>query len=218
MRRGCIVLLAVLLSGCGDGDRTSSRQISEATLPGVYSGTFPCDGCPGIPTTLWLRADGRFFLAQNYPAEGEREAMTAHSLGRWHLSDNDPIIDLRSAGPVRRFEPVDAGTLIMQTDSDLEHRLSRHPTKPAFTASIRMAGMMRLNDGAAGFTECWTGLEASIVEGRELSRFRHQYRGTIAPGEPAFVELEGRFSWSSDGSASSMTIDRFITVKTDGTC
>lgn len=212
-----IVLGAALLGGCGD-DSVLPVQVPDASLPGVYSGTFPCDGCPGIPTRLWLRADGRFFFEQTYPANDERAAMTVYSLGLWSRSVGDRMIELGDSGPRRSFTPTDAGTLLMQTDSNLEHRLTRDPAAPAFTASIRMGGMVQLSDGRASFAECRTGLVAPISKGRELTRLLHQYRSTSARGVPAFVEIEGRFSWSADGSVYSVTIERFVTVKPGRAC
>jgi hypothetical protein len=68
-------------------------------LPGTYAGVFPCEGCPGIASTLWLRSDGRFFFRQRYPADNAREAMDAYSLGRWSSIADDRAIELRGAGP-----------------------------------------------------------------------------------------------------------------------
>lgn len=220
LRRRNVLRLAalVLLAACSEDDSAPPVQLPNDALPGVYGGTFPCDGCPGIPTTLWLRADGRFFFEQQYPANQEREAMTVHSLGRWSRGRDDGVIELKGAGPQRRFVPADSDTLLMKTDSDLEHRLVRDPAAPAFTASIRMAGTMRLGDGVASFTECRSGLTAPVKSGQEFRRFLHQYRSTVARGQPALVELAGRYSWSADGNVNALTIDRFITVKPGDTC
>lgn len=219
LNRLAILLIITLVGGCSDDrDSGSSPELPEALLPGVYAGVFPCDGCPGIAVTLWLRADGRFFFRQRYPADNAREAMDAYNLGRWSLIANDRTIELRGAGPRRIFTRMDRDTLLMQTDSDLEHRLTRDPTKTEFSATIRMAGMMRMLGDSASFTECWTGFVAPVSKGGDFARFRHQYRSAGGRSEPTYVELEGRFSWSGDGTLKSLTIKRFVTVKANGAC
>ena len=212
------VLVAVLLGGCGDDDGARPALVPDVSLPGVFSGVFPCDGCPGIRTTLWLRPDGRCFLQQHYPADNDREAMDAYSLGRWRRTGDDGTVELGGAGPRRSFTPEDMDALLMQTESPLEHRLIRDPATPPFTASIRMAGMMRLSGGTASFTECWTGFVAPIGKSREYTRLLHQFRSTAARGQPAYVELEGRFSWSDTGAPKAIIIDRFVTVRSGETC
>ena len=214
-----IFLVIALLGGCSDdSDRDSSAELPETSLPGVYAGVFPCDGCPGITATLWVRADGRFFFRQRYPEDDSLDAMDAYNLGRWSLIADGRVIELSGAGPRRTFVRTDRDTLLMQTDSDLEHRLTRDPSKNGISATIRMAGMMRMVGGSASFTECLTGFVAPVSKGGDFARFRHQHRSSGRGSEPSFVELEGRFSWAGDGGLKSLTIERFITVKADGAC
>jgi hypothetical protein len=184
----------------------------------VYEGVFPCEGCPGIASTLWLRSDGRFFFRQLFAADDAREAMDVYGLGRWSSISDNRTIELRGAGPTRNFTRMDTDTLIMRTDSDLEHRLARDPTSPEFSATIRLAGMMRRVGASVSFTECLTGLVAPVRKNGDFARFWHHYRIAGRSSEPTYVELEGGFSWSDDGALKSLTIERFITVKTDGAC
>lgn len=208
-----------MIAGCGGAsDREPPAGTPISSLPGVYAGTFPCVNCPGIFTTLWLRPDGRYFIRQRYLADENDEEMIAYGLGRWSWVDSDRRAVLRGDGPRRVFTRPDRDTLVMQTDSDLEHRLVRDPEMPDFTSSIRMTGTMRLSGEGAMFTECLTGLEAPVEKGADYRRFLHQYRSVVARGESAFVELEGRFSWSSDDAPASLTIDRFVTVKERRSC
>ena len=213
------VFLIVIFAGCSDEPETVTPEpLSAASLPGVYSGVFPCDGCPGIATTLWLRADGRFFFEQRYPGDDAQEDIEAHSLGRWRRAAESREIELVGAGPSRSFRRLDQDTLVMLTDSELEHRLTRDPSEPALSASIRMAGIVRTREGSVYFTECLTGLAAPVSRGGDFERFRHQYRSAGGRGKPVYVELEGRFSWSADGAPRSLTIERFVTAKRDTTC
>ena len=221
MSSKCLRLFPVvfLLAGCsGDRESDSRRGLSAESLPGVYAGVFPCEDCPGLPTTLWLHPEGRFIIEQVYPATADRAAMTAHSLGRWRWSaDGDELI-LRGEGPTRRFERLHRDALSMQTDTGLEHHLNRDPGAPDFTGTIRMSGMVSMQGGSAWFTECLAGFTAPVAKGGDSARFWHQYRSTGTRGRPTYVDLEGRFSWSEAGSLQSLTMERFITVKADGAC
>ena len=61
-KRPLLTVVLLLVSACGDdGDREPPPELRVASLPGVYSGVFPCDGCPGIPTTVWLLMGGGYF-------------------------------------------------------------------------------------------------------------------------------------------------------------
>ena len=214
-----ILLLSVLIGACsGDRNADSPEGSPDVSLHGVYAGTFPCGNCPGIHATLWLRPDGRFFFRQEYPGDNENEASNAYNLGRWRWVARDDSIVLEGAGPRRTFVGLDRDTLVMRTESDLEHRLSRDPASPEFSAIIRMTGMMRMHGDGASFTECLTGLVAPVNKGGDFARYRHQYRSAGKHDEPAYVELEGRFSWSDGGAPASMTIERFVTVKAAGAC
>ncbi|MGI9237169.1 MAG: copper resistance protein NlpE N-terminal domain-containing protein [Woeseiaceae bacterium] len=219
LNRLVLIIVTLLVVSCGD-DRESEPAVvhPEATLPGVYSGVFPCEGCPGIATTVWLRADKRFFLRQQYPADSTREAVDAYSLGRWSTIGEDRAIVLAGSGPTRSFMRVDRDTLLMRTDSDLEHRLARDAVSPNFSETIGIAGMIRMREGNASFTECWTGFALHVNKGGDYARFRHQYRSAGGRSKSVYVELDGRFSWSDDGAPKSLTIERFITVRANKTC
>lgn len=208
------MLLLVVLTACGDSvDRQVPPGTPVSALPGVYAGQFPCVNCPAISTTLWLRADGRYFIRQQYLADENDAEATAFGLGRWDWVDADRTVVLTGEGPQRIFTWPDHDTLIMRTQSDLEHRLVRAPGAPEFGSSIRMAGTMTMAGAGALFTECATGLEAPVEKGGDYRRLLHQYRSVAGVGERALVEIEGRFSWSTDGAPASLTIDRLVTVK-----
>jgi len=219
LKRVLLLFVIVIVSSCGgDHDSNNVAELPDESLPGVYSGVFPCEGCAGIATTLWLRADGRFFFQQRYPAEDSHDAMDAYNLGRWSFVGDDRAIELVGAGPARTFMRLDRDTLVMRTDSELEHRLTRDPGAAEFSATIRMAGTMRMRGGSASFTECLTGFIAPVSKGGDFARFLHQYRSVGGPRKPAYVEFEGRFFWSGDGTLKSLTIERFVTVKANGAC
>jgi len=219
LNRNAILVALVLLGGCGDDrDAGPGSNLPVTSLPGVYSGVFPCEGCPGIPTTLWLRSDGRFFIEQTYPAVDGRRAINARSLGRWNWSVDERSVMLKGSGPMRQFVRPDVDALIMQTDSGPEHQLVRDDAAPNFSATINMVGMMRMRGDTASFRECLTGFEVPVKKAGDFTRFRHQYRSASGRGKAVAVELEGRFSWARDGGPESLTIERFFTVKAEGAC
>lgn len=212
------LVVCFMIAGCGPSDREHPARTPVSSLPGVYAGTFPCVNCPGIFTTLWLRPDGRYFIRQRYLADEQDQEMIAYGLGRWRWIEADHTVFLAGEGPPRVFTWPDRDTLIMRTESDLEHRLARDPGEPDFTSSIRMAGTMRKSSGSTLFSECLTGLEAPVKKSGDYARFLHQYRSLPAGSEGVFVELEGRFAWSSDGAPEALTIDRFVTVRASESC
>ena len=214
-----ILLAIALLVSCSDDQAGKpAEDLPPASLPGVYAGVFPCEGCPGIASTLWLRSDGRFFFRQRYAADDAREAIDAYSLGRWSSIADHRTIELVGDGPARVFTRLDKDTLVMRTDSELEHRLTRDARAPEFSATINLLGTIRQRGDSMLFTECLSGLVAPVSRGGDFARFRHQFRIARRSSEPALVELEGRFSWSEDGTVKALTIERFITVKASGAC
>jgi hypothetical protein len=171
-----------------------------------------------MPSRLWVRADGRFFFAQQYPDEEGRDGTLVHALGRWTPDDGRRLVHFDGSGPRRTFARHDADTLVMQTPSALEHRLTRDRTAPQFTGTIRLTGTVRPAGDGLTFTECLTGFAVPLSRGGDFSRFHHQYRSAGDRHGPTQVELEGRFSWSDDGAPRALTIERFITVRGGEDC
>ena len=212
----CVLLAVVACSD--DSEQPATAGLDVAALPGVYAGVFPCDACAGIDVTLWLRADNRFFFRQRYPADDVHEASNAYSFGRWAARSGEGAIELQGEGPRRIFESLDAATLRMRTVSELEHRLTRQPATTDFTETVRLAGVMQMPASGPSFSECLTGYVVPVSQRGDYARFRHQYRSAGGRGKPVFVEFDGRFSWSTDHELQSLTIERFITIKVDGSC
>ena len=73
LKRLVLLLMALQAIGCSDDQESVPAPVLPVgSIPGVYSGVFPCDGCEGIATTLWLRADGTYFFEQRYAAAADR--------------------------------------------------------------------------------------------------------------------------------------------------
>ena len=219
--RRYLIFFTLMLGACGDWQNDATPEAPPpATLPGVWAGTFPCDNCPGIDITLWLRPDKRFFIEQRYPAMDEEGStpITAHGLGRWRWNVEERILLLDGEGPDRIFEQPNADTLLMRAASPLEHRLGRNEASPAFAATIRLSGVARRQGDAYVFKECLTGFELPFETGGDYTRFRRHYRSVVPRGESAPVELEGRFTWAADGAPASLRMERFVTIRTEGGC
>lgn len=219
LNRSVIVLIIALAAACSDdAEAPVPTPVEIVVSPGVYSGVFPCEGCEGIGITLWLRADHRFFFKQQFSADGVRDAMTTYSFGRWEFLIEEAAIELRGEGPRRTFESMDGETLLMRTHSELEHRLARQPAMKDFTDTVRLTGIMQAQGDAMSFTECLTGYVAPVSKQGDFRRFQHQYRSATGQGKPVFAEFEGRYSWSADHALQAITIERFVTIKVNGSC
>ena len=210
------VLLLPLLVSCGANDEAVETPLPLATLPGVYTGTFPCDGCPGVPTTIWLRGDAVYFLEQRYSTEGAPRSIA--SLGRWAWSAETRELTLRGAGPARRFTRPDADSLRLETPSPLEHRVTRSRSLGPFSGSIRLEGMVQPSADGDRFIECVTGMQVPLQRGLDYRSFARQYRHTGGGGKPVFVEFDGQFRWHDDRSIAGVAMETFSTIRTDGRC
>ena len=213
---GLIVCIAALAACGSDSETEGEPEKLPAPNVGVYSGTFPCDGCPGIPTTIWLRDDGNYFLEQIYQADGATESVT--SLGRWTWHTESETLELRGAGPHRVFVRTDRQTLVMQTPSPLEHQVTRSSAPRKFDGTITLEGTISTNSQVDTFSECITGMRIPVSRGGDYASFARQYRRVAAPGSPVFVEFEGKFRWRDDGAPDAIAMQRFATVRTDGRC
>ena len=215
-----LAFLALLLGACGDSHDATPEAAPAAALPGVWAGVFPCDNCPGIDVTLWLRPDKRFFIEQRYAAMAGEDGgpTTAYGLGRWRWNPEERTLILDGAGPDRIFERRGGDTLLMRTVSPVEHRLRRNAVVPAFSSTVRLSGVAWRQGDTYVFEECLTGYELPLNTGGDYTRFRRQYRSVVARGAAAPVEFEGRITWAADNTPATFRIERFITIRTEGGC
>ncbi len=214
-------LLCALLAACGKPPEEPEAPAPDpASLPGVFSGVYPCANCPGIGTTLWLRPDGRFFFEQRLPGDAENgeDPMTTHALGHWQWRDGERVLALTGEGPDRLFARPERDVLLMRTASPLEYRLERAATRAEFDGTIRLEGTARPRGEGYVFSECQTGYALPLQKGREYTRFTRQFRSVVPRGEAAMAEIEARFGWADDGAPVSIAIERLITLRNDGVC
>lgn len=106
-------------------------DVDVKALAGVFSGTLPCADCPGIKTTLRLKADGSYILHELYV---DRDDQDGGSEGAWTADQKDRRIRLdpdSKDADGRLFRIVSNDELEMldsdgnPPDSDLDYSLKR---------------------------------------------------------------------------------------------
>ena len=111
--------------------------LDTKAFAGNFSGTLPCADCPGIDTTLELRADGSFMLMETYQA---RKAAAGMLEGTWTAEENGSRIrlDPNSKSEQDRLYAVTSRDRITQLGNDgtpaagngLDYSLKRDGAKP----------------------------------------------------------------------------------------
>jgi len=227
-----LVLLTAVLGGCGGAPEDSEPVLtpSPATLPGVYTGQLPCSNCVAIAATLWLRADGSFFLRQEFTDAGNSTAATPvttsrddsviYSLGRWQWDEIAAEAVLRGAGPERRLAVLDAERLQLRVTSPVEHLLTRDGSTPPFSDRLTLDGESAVTERGATFTECLTGLDLVVTESGAYRELRRQHRRMNPKGKVALTTIEGHLVTVTHGSATSeqLVVDQFVTMKPGTPC
>lgn len=216
--RALPALALVLAGGCGDSVKNAeSDGAVDRAIPDDYTGTFPCGNCPGIRVRLRLTDDRYYFIAQRYLADDEGPDVAAASMGRWMWRDSEGVIALTGPGPVRKFKRDGRDSLVMITESELEHRLNRDADAPAFDTSFPMTAVVEAEADGISLTECRTGLSISLDSGGEFPRFARQYR-KAGRDTPVLAEIDGVFSWSDSGAPESLLIERLVSLRVGQNC
>jgi hypothetical protein len=231
-RLPCILALAtVVLAGCGrnSSDEIEPRTPMPATLAGVYAGKFPCSNCTAIEATLWLRADGRFFLRQRFvddaasaTAAGKKpQAPSAtYALGYWSWDEIAAETVLRGAGPERRLVVRDAEHIELRIVSPIAHVLVRDAGQPRFEDRITLEGESAVTEAGATFKECLTGLTFPVADAGALRELRRQHRRMNPRGKVALTTVEGHLVAAGNGPTTSerLVVDAFIAIKPGTGC
>jgi hypothetical protein len=195
-----------------------------ATLPGVYSGEFPCSNCAAIEATLWLRPDGRFFLRQKFvddAANAPPQAPSAtYGLGRWSWDEISAETVLRGAGPERRLSVRDDTRLELRVASPLEHVLARDTTEPRFEDRLTLDGESALTERGATFKECLTGLTFPVAETGAYRDLRRHHRTMNARGKVALTSVEAHLVAVEGSSPPSerLVVDELLGLKPGKGC
>ena len=114
----------------------AQTALDTRAFAGNFSGTLPCADCPGIDTTLELRADGGFMLMETNQARKDAPGMLE---GTWTAEENGSRIrlDPNSKSEQDRLYAVTSHDRITQLGSDgtpaatgLDYSLKRDTAKP----------------------------------------------------------------------------------------
>lgn len=219
------------IGGCGSnsGSDPQARYPEPATLAGVYSGELPCSNCAAIAATLWLRADGRFFLRQRF-GDDEPSATSkppaAHApaatfgLGRWHWDEIAAEAVLRGAGPERRLKVKDEDHLQLRVASTVPHILARDVDAPPFGDRLTLDGESAVSENGATFTECLTGLTVAVADTGAYRELRRQHRRLNPRGKVALTSIRGHLVTVTAGSMidERLVVDELITLKPGTSC
>ncbi len=79
-----------LLAGCTQSDETSVDPAVYQQTAGIYEGTLPAADCPGIRTTLYLKADKTYNRTSDYLERG----VVLDEAGEWTI-DNKGVIHMK---------------------------------------------------------------------------------------------------------------------------
>jgi len=222
-----VATLAVGISGC---QRAQTRTQSDDSaghlvLPATYKGTMPCADCPGIATTLNLRADSIFVLRSVYM---NREGDPHVDLGRWSVDSNHRLILRSGTETPRMFSIVDAGT-VRQLDlqgqpiaSTLNYDLVRAAQMDPIRDSSRMRGLFTYMADSARLVECLTGKSWRVAQKVDYLALERAYTGGNKAGRPALVTLEGHLAMEprmeGTGEEEVIVVDRFEKIQNSESC
>lgn len=81
-----------------------------------------------------------------------------------------------------------------------------------------MRGVVSRRGEQIVFAECLTGLETPLAKGSDYPRFLRQFRSVSGGRAELTADIEGRFKWSADGSAESISIERFVALRAGSGC
>ncbi len=222
-----VAMIALVVSGC---QRASTRGRSDDSagrlvLPATYNGTLPCADCPGIATTLTLRADSLFVQRSIYM---ERDSSAFVELGRWSVDSSHRLVLRGATEAPRLFGIVDAGTVRMldtqgqPIESPLNSDLVLVAQVDPIRDSFRMRGMFTYGADAASIVECVTGKTWRVVGGADIFALELAYAGGSKDGRPALVLLEVHLAMKprtdGNGDEEVIVVDRFHKMSADESC
>lgn len=221
------VALTFVLFGCQRAQTrgTSNDSAGHLVLPATYKGTIPCADCPGIATTLTLRADSIYALRSVYQ---DRDGVPQIDFGRWSVDSSHRLV-LRggSEGP-RWFSIVDAGT-VRKLDtqgqpiaSTLNYDLVRAAQVDPIRDSFRLRGLFTYFADSARLVECVTGKSWRVAQKIDYLALERAYTAENKAGRPALVILEGHLAMEprleGKGDEEVLVVDHFDKLGNSESC
>jgi len=214
-------LLSASLAGCGRKQASDEPAVTPMPpdLAGVYVGSFQCSNCKAISTTLWIRADARFFLRQSYLGDAGTADDASYAFGRWSWDEKSAELVLHGHGPDRRLKRLDGDRLeqVAAAASAAKSVLARDPSSPAFTDRVRLDGESAVAERSATFKQCVTGLELSIAPNESLKELRRLHRVLNPTHKVALTAVDAHFVGGA-ATSEQLVIDKVIAIKPGSGC
>ena len=222
-----VATVTFVVSGCqraqtrGQDNDSAGRLV----LPATYKGTIPCADCPGIATTLTLRADSIFVLRSAYL---DRDGNPRVDLGRWSVDSTHRLVLRGGTAAPRLFDIVDAGT-VRQLDTQGEpiastsnYDLVRAAQVDPIRDSIRLRGLFTYFADSARLVECMTGKSWRVAQKVDYLALERAYTAGNKAGRPALVTLEGHLAMEprleGNGDEEVIVVDRFDQIQDSESC
>ena len=222
-----LLVVTVFQAGCQAPAAQGGGTESVLELPASFTGTLPCNDCPGIPAQLDLWPDGVFHLSRAGEGTPDRD----DDLGRWRRDPGSPIVLLYGGREMPlQFEVVGPRTLRTLDvygnpagKGDRYDLTSAGQLQPA-DLSRGLHGMFRYLADAAMFEECLTGRRYPVaMEGDYLALERaYLARPDAAPGAPVMASFDGEIArrppMEGTGTVPTVVVRRFVGLWPGQTC
>jgi copper homeostasis protein (lipoprotein) len=205
--------------------RRPSAPAMLASLPATFSGTLPCDDCPGTRVQLNLLAGDAFFIRMT---DQRRGAAPREDLGSWSLSSDGRVLVLGGRdGVVHQFLLRDALSLRLldaageAVSTSARNDLRKTARFQPLDLRLEMQGSYRVAGDVGLFTECSTGRTWTIADGGAAGVLEARYRQARSRDDDAvLMTVEGRISEGAGAGvmAAALTVEDVVGASADGTC
>ncbi len=114
---GATDAITVTQNTAADSITAKSKDFDARAFAGMFSGTLPCAGCPGIDTTVELNPDGHFKLTETRQGQGDGPQLTD---GTWTVESSGTLLrlDPNSKTDADRVYTIASNDRIAQLDND----------------------------------------------------------------------------------------------------
>ena len=106
--------LVVALVGCQQVPTEQKQDVAVTPYAGTYEGVLPAADCPGIQTTLFLKAQGTYSMTMSYL---ERNT-TFEEAGNWDVKDGKLTLSSMRRPGQKRFWRFRSDGKLCKLDAD----------------------------------------------------------------------------------------------------